>query len=181
MLRSLAERLDVSIRPGDLLARSSRDQFAVLCPEITSFPEVIRMAERLVTVTNEVLDVPASGGWSTAGAGVAFPHLPGETPERLLAKAESAAALARSSGGEQVEVIIGTGPGSSDAMPAPAFPGFDLGLEAGAGPDPEVHIDVAIDLTDAALGGERDDESVDSTVQEHLSTASAPLQDPPPH
>ncbi len=134
LLRALAVRLDGSIRPGDVLARSARDQFAVLSAEITSFNEVIGMAERLLTATNDVLHDPDRTDWSSASVGVAFPHLPGETAERLLAKAESAAALARSNGGEQVEVIIGTGPGSSDAVSTPSFPGFDIDLtdEAGA-------------------------------------------------
>jgi|GEM_PF-4400052 len=165
ILMSLASRLTSSVRPGDLVSRTAVGQFAVLCAEVASFNEVIGVAERLRTVTAELLEIPDGGAWSAASVGVAFPHLPGETAERLLAKAESAAALARSTGGQRVEVIIGTGPGSSDAAPARSM----------------APIDVDLDLRDPGEYGIDADLGGDSGLQEHLSTASGLLQEPPPH
>jgi len=165
ILMSLASRLTSSVRPGDLVSRTAVGQFAVLCAEVASFNEVIGVAERLRAVTAELLEIPDGGAWSAASVGVAFPHLPGETAERLLAKAESAAALARSTGGQRVEVIIGTGPGSSDAAPARSM----------------TPIDVDLDLRDGGAHGIDGDPGGPLGLQEHLRAASGLFQEPPPH
>ena len=47
LLRSLADRLKDSLRPGDTVARLGGDEFVVLCAELTGETEAISVAARI--------------------------------------------------------------------------------------------------------------------------------------
>ncbi len=90
---------------------------AVLCEEVSSYREVIHLIERVMGLAD---DPPVVGSASQAirlSVGVAFPHLPFDPAETLLAHALQAARLAAGQPVSAYEVVIGTGPGSSDARP----------------------------------------------------------------
>ncbi len=88
--------------------------FALLSEETSSYAHTLELAHRLAdAVAQPIGDVDESA--IRASVGVAFPHLPDETAEDFLANAERALDLARNMGGRRVEVVIGSGPGSSDA------------------------------------------------------------------
>jgi GGDEF domain-containing protein len=89
-------------------------QFVVLVEPVFSYAEVIALAQKLVETVAAPLEVDEAG--VSVSVGVAFPHLPGQSAEQLLDQAERASGLAQSLGGQRYEVVIGTGPTSSDVL-----------------------------------------------------------------
>ncbi len=88
----------------------------ILCPEISSYREVIDLAERLVGLTEQCSAQVRRGRRAQVNVGVAFPHLPEADAAELLRHAIEASELARARGGSGFDVVIGTGPGSSDVV-----------------------------------------------------------------
>ena len=117
LLSDLASRIGASVRPEDYVARSGPHQFAVVSERV-SFHEVVRVAKRLLALVDRSWDQGEEVG-PGASMGIAFPHYPFDTPEDLVGKAEAALELAKAAGGDRFEVIIGSGPGSSDMTGRP--------------------------------------------------------------
>ncbi len=111
---ALVRRIEPLLGDLQMVVTIGHHKLAVLCEQVTSYREVIRLAERVVELSD---DPPLLGGVDQAlslSVGVAFPHLPGDLGEAVLANAVGAAGLARSQGVSGYQVVIGTGPGSSD-------------------------------------------------------------------
>jgi hypothetical protein len=118
LLRRLAARLIDLSRPGDIAFDLGGGRFALLCEEATSYAETAEVAQRLADEAGEPLEAEPQAPSMRASVGIAFPHLPNETAEDVMVNAERAVDAARSLGGNRFEVVIGTGPGSSDVAPA---------------------------------------------------------------
>jgi hypothetical protein len=115
VLAALADRISGSTDIDDVVYELGDGNFAVLADQADSYRRTVDWAERLIRLLAEPI---ASGEtWTAprASIGVAFPHLPVETADALVAKAERALRLALASGGRRVEVVIGSGPGSGEA------------------------------------------------------------------
>jgi diguanylate cyclase (GGDEF)-like protein len=119
ILSDVARRIGGSVRPEDYVARSGPHQFAVVSERV-SFREVVQVAKRLLGLLDQPLDQGDEPRVLGASMGIAFPHYPADTPESLVDKAVAALELARAAGGDRFEVIIGSGPGSSDMTGRPA-------------------------------------------------------------
>jgi GGDEF domain-containing protein len=89
-------------------------RFAIVSEQVLGYEPVARMAQRLIDVIAEPIGIEGRDWYLRASVGVAFPHLPADTATGLVAKAERATQLAQTLGGQRFEVVIGTGPGSSD-------------------------------------------------------------------
>ncbi|HWH94025.1 MAG TPA: EAL domain-containing protein [Baekduia sp.] len=72
LLRALAPRLAEALRPSDTLARLAGDEFAILCEGLEDVGESVAIAERLLAVVSEPLDVAGVRLRSTACIGVAL-------------------------------------------------------------------------------------------------------------
>ena len=118
VLRWLGVRLIELSRPGDVVFDLGEGCFALLSEQTGSYAETVQAAQRLVDEAGAPLEALPAQPPMRVSVGIAFPHLPGETAEDVLANAARALDAARSLGGDRVEVVIGTGPGSSDAGPA---------------------------------------------------------------
>ncbi len=101
---------------GSVLVLGRR--FAIVCEDVLGYEPVARLAQRLIDAIAEPTVADGYEWRLHASVGVAFPHLPGDTAEALVARAERATQLAQTLGGQRFEVVIGTGPGSSDIADA---------------------------------------------------------------
>ena len=115
LLRAVGDRVDALAATADTVVELGHGGFAVLSEETVSYTATVERARRMTDVLASSLLPTGDGPPVHVSAGIAFPHLPGATPERLLADAERALSLALAMGGGRIEVVIGSGPGSSDA------------------------------------------------------------------
>jgi diguanylate cyclase (GGDEF)-like protein len=85
-LKAMGKLLEQSVRANDICARYSQDEFIVLMPK-TPLAGALVFAERLVRTAGAELDCAVWGGVVEAS--------PGETPDKLLSRADSALYSAR--------------------------------------------------------------------------------------
>jgi len=85
-LKAAARLLEQCVRGNDIVARYSQDEFIVLMPK-TPLAGALVFSERLVRLVDAELECPVWGGIVEAASG--------ETPEKLLSRADSALYSAR--------------------------------------------------------------------------------------
>jgi hypothetical protein len=120
--RALLAEVELVIEPGQTVSLLGPQVVGVLCPQVGSYREVVDLAERLVALAEPCSAYVRRGRRPQVTVGVAFPHLPDADAEALLHHALEASGVARRQGRSGFEVVIGTGPGSSDVTPPPADP-----------------------------------------------------------
>ena len=81
---------EASTRSGDRVIRYGGDEFVMLCNDMVTTPTVLRLAQRLIALVNEPIDV--GGEWVTVSASVGASLVDGErnTMDQVLSSAESA-------------------------------------------------------------------------------------------
>jgi diguanylate cyclase (GGDEF)-like protein/PAS domain S-box-containing protein len=113
VLRTVADRLSGAARATDTVARLGGDEFVVLCPE-TQDPEAGRgLAERLVALVSQPIDLGAAEVVVRLSVGVVL-GLPGSSADDLLRQADTAMYRAKAQGKGQAVVFQAT------AHPEPA-------------------------------------------------------------
>jgi diguanylate cyclase (GGDEF)-like protein len=106
LLAALAVRLQDALRTADTLARFGGDEFVVLCEGLRDPAEAVRVADRLMEVCREPIDLGAIEHVPTASIGIAIAELDGEVgPEGLLRDADVAMYGAKSHGKGRYEVF----------------------------------------------------------------------------
>lgn len=114
VLVRLARLVPNLLRSGDLLARWGGEEFLILIPGCDG-PMAFQAAEKLrEAIANMMFD---DLGSVTCSFGVAE-HVPGETGTELIARADAALYLGKSSGRNQVRLAPLTGPGKGGARSA---------------------------------------------------------------
>ncbi len=106
VLRIVAQRLDVSRRVGDTLARLSADEFAVLLDELDDAGDALEAAERMARAISR--PVPQEEGRDivmTASIGVALSQTGYERAEDMLRDASLAMYRAKSGGRARIDVF----------------------------------------------------------------------------
>ena len=96
LLAAVAERLSVSLRPNDSLARYGGDEFAVLVEELTD-AAAVRVAERIIEALRAPFTLAGHEVFVSASVGIAFGR-PGETAHELMRRADVALYQAKGSG-----------------------------------------------------------------------------------
>jgi len=98
LLIALAPRLSAALRPGDTVARLGGDEFVIVCGDLATDADVIKVAERIrdtwaraIVVGNTPLYISGSIGISVARGGDA-------TPDALLREADAAMYRAKERG-----------------------------------------------------------------------------------
>jgi PAS domain S-box-containing protein/diguanylate cyclase (GGDEF)-like protein/excisionase family DNA binding protein len=89
VLRTIANRLRATMRPGDTLARVTDDDFALVCERLSDGGEAISLAARIVAAVAEPICVDEQELSLTASAGIAFAG-PGASPPSLMRNASVA-------------------------------------------------------------------------------------------
>lgn len=89
LLVVVSKRLSSIVRPGDTVARLGGDEFAVLIDNATDLESVSVLAERIVSVLGQPVEIEGQQIHLSVSAGVAFSDV-GTTPETLLSEADAA-------------------------------------------------------------------------------------------
>jgi diguanylate cyclase (GGDEF)-like protein len=99
ILRELAERLAVSFRDDDTIAKIGRNQFGLLISKLENESEAATIAERLLAIVRQPFVVPSGDPlFLSANVGIAICTGSGESPEDILQSAEAAMYRSKESG-----------------------------------------------------------------------------------
>jgi diguanylate cyclase (GGDEF)-like protein len=116
LLRTVAERLALFVRPGDTVTRFGGDEFVVLCEGVAGGDDAAALARRLVAAVTEPADLGDTIVQVAISVGVALGTGP-VTPEGLLEAAEGARGRAKKAGRGIVEVVDTADDAARDAAP----------------------------------------------------------------
>ncbi|MDQ8044750.1 MAG: EAL domain-containing protein [Solirubrobacteraceae bacterium] len=110
LVRQIAQRLSPYVRAHDTLARVGGDEFALLVEDLTADGDALGLAERLVEVLSEPVDLDGHPYTIHVSIGVAVADgsgagSTGEQASMLLRNAELAMYEAKRSGGSTIEVF----------------------------------------------------------------------------
>jgi diguanylate cyclase (GGDEF)-like protein/PAS domain S-box-containing protein len=98
LLTEVAERLRHAVRDGDLVARFGGDEFVVFCPRTSTEVEAKQIADRLLAVLREPVDLGTRQVRVTASAGVLVSTPDHGDTEALIRDADIAMYQAKSAG-----------------------------------------------------------------------------------
>jgi diguanylate cyclase (GGDEF)-like protein/PAS domain S-box-containing protein len=109
VLRTVARRLEASLRPGDTAARLGGDEFVVCCEDVHSERQVLEIAYRLMDEIRRPIRVGPDHEVSTrASIGIAMCDRNHIDAERLIGDADLAMYRSKQSGGDRVEFFVST-------------------------------------------------------------------------
>jgi diguanylate cyclase (GGDEF)-like protein len=98
LLKGIAERLRLCLRPGDKISRLGGDEFTVLLTGIRSLGDVISLAERIQEEIARPFTLRGFETFTTASIGIALSTLNYHKPEDILRDADIAMYKAKSLG-----------------------------------------------------------------------------------
>ncbi len=104
LLTVASKRLTSIVRKADTVARLGGDEFAVLMDAAESREAAAEIAERIVDVLREPVEIDGHQLGMSASVGLAFGQ-PGKTPEELLSEADTAMYEAKAKGKARWEVF----------------------------------------------------------------------------
>lgn len=105
LLEAVAERIKMSVRPNDTIARFGGDEFVVLCEDISDERQTDEIAERLLATINRPITLEEGEVYVTASIGIARSLAGEETPETILRDADTAMYRAKDAGRNRSEVF----------------------------------------------------------------------------
>lgn len=105
LLKGIAHRLLVGLRPGDTVARLGGDEFCILLDELTALSDALPVAERVLQSIAEPLRVADSEIYPGASLGVALGGAHYGSPEALLRDADTAMYRAKRRGKGRLEIF----------------------------------------------------------------------------
>jgi diguanylate cyclase (GGDEF)-like protein/PAS domain S-box-containing protein len=97
LLRQMANRLQSSVRKGDIVSRQGGDEFLVLMDNTTP-QNVTDIAERILIETNKPFQIKGNEIFSTPSIGISMFPESGDTADELIEKADFAMYLAKERG-----------------------------------------------------------------------------------
>lgn len=132
LLQVVAQRLSRSLREGDTVARLGGDEFALLLPGQIDGEAAIRVAERVLEVLRQPLDLDGHLVSPTASLGLALFPCDGNDVAELLRKADAAMYQAKAGGRDRFAVASTPVP-VADALPRPTPIPAQTSSRAGSG------------------------------------------------
>jgi diguanylate cyclase (GGDEF)-like protein len=104
VLRTVAGRMLAALRPGDTVGRFGGDEFTVLCGEIESEADVVRVATRLTESIRRPVSIAGDEVTLSPSIGIALVRRM-DKPEAVIRLADQAMYRAKRRSGENYEVI----------------------------------------------------------------------------
>jgi diguanylate cyclase (GGDEF)-like protein/PAS domain S-box-containing protein len=98
LLREIATRLRASVREGDVVARVGGDEFTIVLQELDKKEDAAAMAQRVLRVVAEPIDIDGQRLYITASIGIAVYPDDGEDSETLVKNADNAMYRAKAVG-----------------------------------------------------------------------------------
>jgi diguanylate cyclase (GGDEF)-like protein len=105
LLVAVADRLRAVVRPGDTLARTSGDEFVVLCEDIHGRSHADGIATRIGAAVAAPFDLSIGEVLMTASVGIAFSGPTDQLSEQLLQDADTAMYQAKRKGGARHQIV----------------------------------------------------------------------------
>ena len=98
MLRAVAHRLEVLVRPGDTTARLGGDEFAMVLVELPDEDAAVHAVERIIAVLGEPLVIEGKEVYVQGSIGLAFAAEGPVSPAEVLRNADAAMYVAKTEG-----------------------------------------------------------------------------------
>lgn len=105
MLLQAVARLKIQLMPGDLLARISGDQCAIIATRQGGLPEAERLAQTLISDMARPIALTHTEVWTTLSIGIAPCHSHYTHPDQILRDGEAAMSQAQGQGGGRHQVF----------------------------------------------------------------------------
>jgi diguanylate cyclase (GGDEF)-like protein len=107
VLVTLGQRIEEAVGPGGRVGRFDAGQFAALVDEVRSFVDVLAVADRVLASVSAPVQIGHQRIVSRIHMGIALPHPPEESADRLVRRVEEAVRVARATG-THLEVDLGS-------------------------------------------------------------------------
>jgi diguanylate cyclase (GGDEF)-like protein/PAS domain S-box-containing protein len=104
LLKEIATRLRTSVREGDVVARVPGDEFTIVLQELEKKEDAATMAQRVLRIIAEPIDVEGNRLYITASIGITVYPEDGEDAETLLKNADNAMYRAKAVGRNTYEM-----------------------------------------------------------------------------
>ncbi len=104
VLQAMAKRFRSCLRASDLAARIGGDELMVVLPGLQGLPDALTIAEKLRRLASEAVPIPQGLVQTSMSIGVAM-ACAGESPDELIARADTAMYTAKQQGRDQVVAI----------------------------------------------------------------------------
>ena len=98
LLRTVARRISLTLKPGEFLARLGGDEFVVLQPSVAGCEDVVGLARRLIEAANEPVELAGTRACVSASIGIARAPQDGSDLNELMKKADLALYDAKTQG-----------------------------------------------------------------------------------
>jgi diguanylate cyclase (GGDEF)-like protein len=98
LLRAVADRLNASVRKGDVLCRIGGDEFAIVAERLDDQAQIIMFAEKLITLIKQPFELFGEKIYVGASAGIARAPFDGNDSQTLLRNADAAMYHAKEQG-----------------------------------------------------------------------------------